>query len=119
MLQLRLLPPRSYRLRNRPPEWEVTDETGAVVGWIEQRDIPTSSRAFYSLRAVHPVTGETIPLELSTDVQERLERLSQFRDDPDRFHMHYPSGTRAHRALEGRLGGPAWELKGGRGGRHG
>jgi hypothetical protein len=107
MLQLRLLPPRSYRLRNRPPEWEVTDETGAVVGWIEQRDIPTSSRAFYSLRAVHPVTGE------------RLERLSQFRDDPDRFHMHYPSGTRAHRALEGRLGGPAWELKGGRGGRHG
>ena len=118
MLHIRLLPPRSYRLRHRPPEWEVTDEAGQVVGWIEERHLGTS-RPFYALIGMHPVTSETIPLELSTDREERLQRLAEFRADPNRFHMHYPTGTRAKKAIEERLGGPAWRLLGGRSGRHG
>lgn len=87
MLHLRLLKARSYRLRHRPPEWEVTDDQGAVVGWIEEHHLSTS-RPFYALRAIHPTTGETIPLELSADRDERLQRLTDFLADPDRFHMH-------------------------------
>lgn len=119
MLHLRLLPPRSYRLRNRPPEWEVTDDGGQVVGWIEERPIPTASRPFYDLTALHPVTGERIPLQLSTDLDERLSVLADFLQGPDRHAQHFPSASRAARALEGLLGAPAWQLRGGREGRHG
>jgi hypothetical protein len=119
MLHLRLLPPRSYRLRNRLPEWEITDETGVVVGWIEQHEIPTASRPFYMLRAIHPETGETIPLELSADRDERLAKLAAFRAHPDAFHMHYPSSSRAARALLERTGIPPWQLGDGKPGRHG
>jgi hypothetical protein len=119
LLRLRLLPPRSYRLRHRPPEWEIVDESGAVVGWLEERHLPTSGRPFYSLVAVHPITGEAIPLELSTDRDERLAKLAAFLAEPDRFAQHYPSGSLARTALEGRLGGPAWRFGTGRGGRHG
>jgi hypothetical protein len=119
MLHLRLLPPRSYRELHRPLEWEVTDEAGQVVGWIEEHHIPTASRPFYMLRAIHPGTGEIIPLELSTDRDERLEKLAAFRSNPDPFHMHYPSGSKAKRAIEDRRGGPVWKLTGGRSGRHG
>jgi hypothetical protein len=110
MLQLRLLPPRSYRLRHRPPEWEVIDEVGSVVGWIEEHHIPTSGSPFYDLIGVHPVTGEHIRLQLSADRDERLRQLERFLRDPDAFHVHYPTGP-ARRALESKLKGPVWQSR--------
>lgn len=118
-LHLRLLPPRSYRLRHQPPEWEVTDDEGKVVGWIEQHSIPTASRPFYNLTALHPVTGERIPLELSADLDERLAKLQSFLVNPDSCAQHYPSASEAWKAWRASRPVPGWELNGGRSGRHG
>jgi hypothetical protein len=89
------------------------------VGWIEEHQIPTADRVFYNLTGLHPVTGERVPLELSADRDERLRTLESFLAEPDRHAQHYPSGSQARKALEGRLGGAVWELRGGRNGRHG
>lgn len=118
-LHLRLLPPRSYRLRHRPPEWEVTDDNGRVVGWIEQHSIPTAGRPFFNLVGLHPTTGERIPLELSADIDERLAKLERFLADPDSCSQHYPSGTAAYKAWKASRPTMPWELNGGRSGRHG
>jgi hypothetical protein len=113
------LPPRSYRLRHRPPEWAVEDEAGRVVGWIEEHPIPTASRAFYALAAVHPETGERIELQLSADLDERLAKLAEFLGDPDSCAQHFSTGTRARREWDARRPARPWELGTGKAGRHG
>lgn len=109
-LHLRLLPPRSYRLRHRPPEWEVTEDEGKVVGHIEQHHIGGASSPFFMLTALHPQTGERIPLELSASLDERVEKLARFLVEPDAFAQHYPSGTRAYKEWKATRPVPAWEL---------
>jgi hypothetical protein len=89
------------------------------VGWIEEHHIPTAGRPFYALTGLHPVTGERIPLELSADRDERLQTLASFLAEPDRHAQHFPSMSRAAKALEDSRGAPAWQLRAGREGRHG
>lgn len=109
----------SFRRRHDPPSWEVTDASGAVVGWVEERHLGSGAKTFYALTGVHPATGERIELQLSTDREERIQKLQDFLSDPDSCWMHFPSGGPSHRALESRLQAPPWTLHGGRSGRHG
>jgi hypothetical protein len=119
LLHLRLLPPRSYRLRHRPPEWEVTDDDGRVVGWVGERHFPTADRPFYDLAGVHPGTSERVELQLSADLGERLAKLEEFLRDPDAFAQHFSTGTRARRDWDVRRPARPWELGTGKAGRHG
>lgn len=116
---LRLLPPKSYRLRHRPPEWDVEDERGRVVGHISKHHIGGASRPFFNLTGIHPITHEVIPLELSADMEERVVVLAQFLADPDRFAHRYPSMSKARIAFEQKRGTPPWMLGTGTPGRHG
>lgn len=97
----------------------MTDEAGKVVGWVEQHIIPTAGRPFFMLTALHPTTGERIPLELSTDLDERLAKLEHFLTDPDSCAQHYPSMSRAWKAWRASRPVQPWELGTGRPGRHG
>ena len=83
-IQLQLLPPRSARLRNRPPEWEVL-LNGKRIGRIEQWSVSSSSSTFYRATAIHPQTGELIPLESNTDFPERVEKVVAAWNNPARF----------------------------------
>jgi hypothetical protein len=113
------LPPKSYRRRHDPPEWEVSDDSGAVVGWIEERHLPTAGRPFFALAGVHPVTGERIELQLSADRDERLRVLARFLVDPDSCAQHFLIGTAARADWDARRPLKPWEMTGGRSGRHG
>lgn len=112
-----LLLPKSSR--PQPPEWEVLDDSGAVVGTLQEQRLATADRPFFGLIAIHPQTREQIPLELSADRDERLATLAAFLENPDDYSRHYPSASRARRALEAELGGPPWRMGTGRAGRHG
>ena len=119
MFELRLLPPVSYRRRHDPPCWDVLEPSGAVVGRLEEVHLPTAGRPFYRLLGLHPGTDELIDLQLSADRDERLRVLASFRADPDKHAQHFLTGTRARRDWDARRPLHAWELNGGRSGRHG
>jgi hypothetical protein len=97
----------------------VIDEAGHVVGWVEERHLTGTGRPFYALTGVHPTTGETIELQLSADLDERLAKLARFLVDPDSCAQHFTSGTLARKDWDARRPLRPWELGGGRSGRHG
>lgn len=88
-VELRLLPPRSRRIRNHSPEWEVWLD-GQRVGHIEQWRVPSASSTFFRATAIHPDNGKPIPLESNTELAERVEKVIAARRDPARF-LHKPS----------------------------
>lgn len=83
-VELRLLPPRSRRIRNHSPEWEVWLD-GEYAGHIEQWRVPSASSTFYRATAIHPSTGKPIPLESDTSCSDRIEKIVAARRDPERF----------------------------------
>lgn len=83
-VRLQPLPPRSRRIRNHKPEWDVW--LGSVrIGRIEQWTVSSSSSVFYRATAVHPSTGVPLPLESSTDLAERVAKVLAAWNDPARF----------------------------------
>jgi hypothetical protein len=83
-VRLQRLPPKSRRVRNPPPEWEVQLE-GERIGQIEQWKVDSASAIFYRATAFHPETGQAIPLESNTDLAERVEKVVEAWRDPTRF----------------------------------
>jgi len=76
--------------RHDPPTWEVTVD-GRVIGWLTQRTLGNSSSIFIHAVGVYKPNGKRIDLEYSTDFRERLEKLIEFDQDPERFrglHLH-------------------------------
>lgn len=88
-VRLELLPPKSYRTRNRPPEWSVWLGS-ARIGQIEQWSVRSSSSTFYRATALHPEAGKPIPLESSTDLTEQVERVVSAWREPESY-IHRPS----------------------------
>lgn len=83
-VRLQLLPPRSRRIRNHVPEWDVW--LGSTrIGRIEQWTVRRSSSIFYRATAIHPDTGVPIRLESNTDLAERVEKVLAAWHDPARF----------------------------------
>lgn len=81
---LQLLPPRSRRQRNLEPEWDV--RLGAQrIGHVEQWSVRSSSSIFYRATAFHPDTGQEIPLESSTELDERVAKVLAAWRDPESF----------------------------------
>jgi hypothetical protein len=78
-----LWPKRSIDLR----EWQVLDG-GKVIGTIEEVKLPHAVSTFFHAYGIHPTTGERVSLELSTDVDERVEVVRAFRADPESS-VHY------------------------------
>lgn len=113
------MPPKSYRRRRDPPEWEVVDADEHVVGWVEERHFPTADRPFFDLVGLHPTFGERIDLQLSADLDERLATLERFLVDPDSCAQHFSIGTAARKDWEARRPARPWELGTGKAGRHG
>lgn len=83
-VELRLLPPKSRRIRNPQPEWQVWLH-GRCVGHIEQWKVPSATATFYRATATHPATGAPIPLESNTDLDERVEKIIAAWHTPDQF----------------------------------
>ena len=83
-IRLQPLPPKSRRQRNPPPVWEVQLE-GMCIGRISQWRVDSASATFYHATAIHSETGETISLESSTDLTERVEKVLAAWHDPTRF----------------------------------
>lgn len=83
-VELRLLPPRSRRVRYPLPEWDVVLR-GRRVGVIEQWTVRSSSSTFYRATAFHPDSGAPIRLESSTDLAERVEKVLAAWRDPASF----------------------------------
>lgn len=83
-VRLELLPPRSHRVRNHTPEWDVWLDS-VRIGRIEQWTVRSSSSVFYRATAVHPGTGAPIRLESSTDLAERVNKVLAAWHDPARF----------------------------------
>ncbi len=83
-VRLQSLPPRSRRIRNHRPEWDVW--LGPVrIGRIKQWTVSSSSSVFYRATAVHPSTRAPIPLESNTDLSERVAKVVAAWNDPARF----------------------------------
>jgi hypothetical protein len=83
-VRLQRLAPRSSRARNAHPEWEVWVGTERI-GLIQQWRVASASSTFFRATAFHSDTGAPIPLESSTDLGERVEKVIAARHDPDRF----------------------------------
>lgn len=83
-VELQLLPPKSARLRNRPPEWDVLLD-GKRIGHIEQWNVRSSSSTFYRATAIHSESGKPIPLESSPDLPERVEKVVAAWREPGKF----------------------------------
>lgn len=83
-VRLERLPPKSRRIRNHLPEWDVRLRS-TCVGRIEQWTVRSSSSVFYRATAYHPDTGKSIPLESSTDLGERVAKILAAWHDPERF----------------------------------
>jgi hypothetical protein len=93
MVDLRLMIPKR---RDDRPQWEVRRDE-KVVGWVVEHTIGRSSAVFYRATAVHPDTGELVNLENSTDREERVARIEDFLDDPNKYrgiHWRPVNGTR-------------------------
>lgn len=83
-VRLQLVPPRSRRIQNHVPEWDV--RLGSMrIGRIEPWTVRRSSSIFYRATAIHPDTGVPIRLESSTDLAERVEKALAAWHDPARF----------------------------------
>ncbi len=83
-VELRLLPPKSRRIRNPRPEWQVWLD-GRCVGHIDQWSVPSASATFYRATATHPATGAPIALESNADLVERAEKIIAAWHEPERF----------------------------------
>lgn len=82
------LPPVNRRLKNPPPEWAVRLGS-AQFGRIEQWRVHSATATFYSATAIHPVSGESNPLESGTDLTERVAKVLSAWRDPDSFVRRY------------------------------
>ncbi|MBD8021424.1 MULTISPECIES: hypothetical protein [Brevibacterium] len=83
-VRLSLLPPVNRRLKRPPPQWAVWLGPDRV-GVIEQWRVSSASATFYRATATHPGTGKSIPLESSTNLAERVDKVLTAWRDPDRF----------------------------------
>ncbi|CAN5518489.1 hypothetical protein BH10ACT6_BH10ACT6_01520 [soil metagenome] len=75
--------------RDREEKYEVTDDLGVVLGWIE---CWASSRCRVFYRAMVVDRGERISIESSTDFDEIVERIARFADHPEQFEQHRRRG---------------------------
>lgn len=83
-VRLDLLPPANRRLKHPPPWWAVWLGSERI-GVIEQWRVPSATATFYRATATHPETGKPIPLESSTNLAERVDKVLTAWHDPDRF----------------------------------
>jgi len=77
--------------RFQKPIWEITDENGNLAGYVREHTIGSSRVVFYKAIGVHPVTGEHVTLESSADREERINKILDFRADPEKYrgvHWH-------------------------------
>jgi len=82
-----LVPTRRYQR----PIWELFDDDGALVGYVRQHTIRSTSVLFYKAVGVHPASGEHVTLESSADREERIRTILTFRANPERYrgvHWH-------------------------------
>lgn len=86
-VRLVLLPPANRRLKHPPPQWAVWLGSERI-GVIEQWRVHSASATFYRATTTHPSTGKPIPLESSTDLAERVDKVLTAWHDPDRFAYH-------------------------------
>ena len=73
--------------RDRRVRWEVSDDAGSVVGWLELW-ASTRGRQFYRAEVIDPAAGERISLESTTDLEESADRIARFSNRPEDFERH-------------------------------
>lgn len=88
-VELRLLPPTSLRIRTHQPEWEVGSIDAALAASCNGRS-PRPAPPSTTPSVYHPRTGEPIPLESSTDLDDRVEKVADCWQNPDK-HIHRSS----------------------------
>jgi hypothetical protein len=66
------------------PEWDVIVD-GRVVGRIEAWRARGASATFYRATTFDARSGKPIPLESSTDFDERVQKIVDVHEDPDAF----------------------------------
>ena len=77
--------------RHALPEWEVRIGS-TVVGYV--RESHYRAIRFFEAIGLHPVTGEQVSLEASTDFDNRVETVVLFWRDPLAFKQHLPWGLK-------------------------
>lgn len=83
--------------RNEDVRWEISDDSGRVVGWVVQHRIGRASRWFYRAVGIDP-EGNRVDLENSGDREERIALVLAFSRDPDPWrgiHWHPERGGRS------------------------
>jgi hypothetical protein len=92
-MPIRKMLPRTRRPTEQPA-WELTDDRGKVVGWVEARSLRGARDVFYKAIGVHPETGARVSLELSADYWERCAVVYDFHEHPERYrrHMEFVTG---------------------------
>jgi len=79
-VQVREIQRSTRRRRHEPPRWEVSVR-GVLIGWVDERLLPTSSATFYFAVGIDLETGKEHRLEGNTDCQERIDRVAAFQTD--------------------------------------
>ncbi|AYG05547.1 hypothetical protein D7I44_17880 (plasmid) [Gryllotalpicola protaetiae] len=78
------MPPKKHA--HEPPEYEVLDAAGRIVGWLEAKYLGGKHpRLFYTAIALHPVTGDRVDVDSSPDVDHELFELTDFLSSPDDY----------------------------------
>jgi hypothetical protein len=75
--------------RGDRPRWELSDDSGRPVAWIEAHRIGGASALFFHLTALHPATGQLVDLERSADFDERVAAAERFLREPEAFSQHW------------------------------
>ena len=83
--ELRQIPPGR---RTSLPRWEVWLD-GRRLGWIQEKHLRGAKNPFYEAIAPHPHTGSPVSLEVSTDLEERVQAVLRFAFHPDDFRPHW------------------------------
>lgn len=90
--------PASTQGRTELPWWEVRygcEATGwKVIGWIEERRLSGTRRPLYFPIGIHPRTGKQYRLEGNTDLDERVNAVADFHQDPMTSWQHLGSDAR-------------------------
>lgn len=79
----KMLPRKSYY---EPPEYEVLEPDGTVVGWIEYKYLGRKGHnLFYEATAVHPVSGDRVKVGTAPGVEDRVLEIADFLSSPDDY----------------------------------
>jgi hypothetical protein len=95
-LFVRLALPES---RHSLPEWEVR-LGGRLIGLVCERQLHNTAHPFFEAVGIHPITGEKVRLELSTDRNERIDAVRRFWIDPTTFPQHLSRQLREVHGLD-------------------